>query len=68
MTAWDPSLLDEGWVLPLVAIVLQTPPPKPKHRVYAVCFKKTDLHILLGPDVSLIDVSEAYLAFDSNKK
>ena len=68
MTAWDPSLLDEGWVLPLVAIVLQTPPPKPKHRVYAVCFEKTDLHILLGPDVSLIDVSEAYLAFDSNNK
>lgn len=68
LTAWDPSRLDDGWVLPLAVIVLQTPPPKPKYRLYAVSFKKTDLHIQFGPDVSLIDVSDDYLALGNKKK
>jgi len=67
LTAWDPARLDDGWVLPLAVIVLQTPPPKPKYRLYAVSFKKTDLHIQYGPEVSLIDVSDAYLALGNKK-
>ena len=66
LTAWDPARLDKGWVLPLVKTVLQTRPSKPQHRVYAVSFKETELHLHLGPDVSFVDISETYLAPKSN--
>lgn len=39
----------------------QTDPSKPQHRIYAVSFERTDLHMIFGPDVSLIDVTDRYI-------
>lgn len=64
MAAYDPGRFGEGWV-PYYAA--QTDPSKPEHRIYAVSFKKTDLHMVHGEDISLVDVTDSYLALRSDK-
>ena len=39
----------------------RTDPSKSEHRIYAVSFERTGLHIKFGPDVSLIDVTDRYV-------
>jgi hypothetical protein len=46
--------------------VADTDPTKPLHRIYAVSFQRTGLHLKFGRDVSLIDVTDSYVGLGSD--
>lgn len=58
MSAFDPSRFDETWFAEYAA---KTDTSKPEHRLYAPSFERTDVHILYGPGVSFIDVTDRYV-------
>ena len=59
MSSFDPSRFDDTW---FAGYASETDTSKPEHRLYAPSFKKTDVHILYGPDVSFTDVTDRYVS------
>lgn len=58
MAAFDEGRFDDTWFTERLA---ETDPSKPRHRVYAVSYRPTGLHVSFGDDVSFVDVTERYL-------
>jgi O-antigen ligase/tetratricopeptide (TPR) repeat protein len=57
LVAYDVNLLDRTWMAPFLKELNQA---DPQQHVYAVSFQKTDLHLMFGPFVSFVDVSQNY--------
>jgi O-antigen ligase len=63
--SYDPSQFDVTW---FSVIVAGTDPSKPENRIYATSFKKTDIHVKYGPDVSYVDVTHRYVSSQEKQK
>ncbi|MBN1221638.1 MAG: O-antigen ligase family protein [Candidatus Aminicenantes bacterium] len=58
MSSFDPSRFDETWFAEYAS---KTDTSKPEHRIYAPSFKRTEIHVLYGPDVSFTDITDRYV-------
>lgn len=58
ISSYDPSRFEATW---FAVYASKTDTSKPEHRIYAPSFKRTGIHVLYGPGVSFIDVTERYV-------
>lgn len=57
LTAYDPCRFDQDW---MESLYHNLDPADPRQHVLASSFKRTDVHGAMGPDVSFVDVTNAY--------
>lgn len=58
ISSYDPSRFEATW---FAVYASKTDTSKPECRIYAPSFKRTGIHVLYGPGVSFIDVTERYV-------
>lgn len=64
INSYDPSRFDDTW---FALHASKTDMSRPEHRIYASSFRRTGIHVLYGPDVSFIDVTDRYVSKEKSQ-